>query len=95
SGPYLVLPVFGPSTVRDGVSQFAADRRGDVSGQLDHVPTRNSLYVIRAVDTRAQLLKAESLLEEAALDRYSFIRDSYLQMRKNQVHDGNPPPEKD
>lgn len=95
SGPYLVLPVFGPSTVRDGVSQFSADKYGDAVARIKHVPTRNSTTVVKAVDTRTQLLKAEGLLDEAALDKYSFIRDSYLQMRKNQIHDGNPPPEKE
>ena len=93
SGPYVVLPVFGPSTLRDGVSFFSADHWGDVVGHVDHIPTRNSAYALRAVDTRVQLFKAEQLLDAAALDKYSFTRDSYLQMRKNQVYDGNPPPE--
>jgi phospholipid-binding lipoprotein MlaA len=95
SGPYVVLPVFGPSTLRDGVSFFSADHWGDVVSRVNHIPTRNSAYALRAVDTRMQLFKAEQLLDEAALDKYSFTRDSYLQMRKNQIHDGNPPPEKE
>jgi phospholipid-binding lipoprotein MlaA len=95
SGPYLVLPVFGPSTLRDGVSLFTADKWGDPVGRVDHTPTRNTAYVLRTVDIRTQLLKTEELLDEAALDKYSFTRDSYLQLRKNQVHDGNPPPDND
>jgi phospholipid-binding lipoprotein MlaA len=91
SGPYVVLPFFGPSTVRDSVAQFTIDGAGDLVRQVDHVPTRNVAWAVRAVDTRQQLLRAEQLLEEAALDRYSFIRDSYLQYRRNQVYDGNPP----
>jgi phospholipid-binding lipoprotein MlaA len=90
-GPYLVLPALGPSTLRDSVAGLSADRYGDLVLRIDHVPTRNTTYALRGVDTRMQLLKAEELLNEAALDRYSFIRDSYLQRRKDQVYDGNPP----
>jgi phospholipid-binding lipoprotein MlaA len=91
AGPYVVLPVFGPSTLRDSVALFSADKYGDLVQRIDHVPTRNSAYAVRAVDTRMQLLRAEELLDAAALDRYSFVRDSYLQLRQNQVFDGNPP----
>jgi phospholipid-binding lipoprotein MlaA len=91
SGPYLVLPVLGPSTLRDSVALFSADRYGDLVQHIDHVPSRNSAYAMRAVDTRMQLLRAEELLDAAALDRYSFVRDSYLQLRNNQIYDGNAP----
>jgi phospholipid-binding lipoprotein MlaA len=90
-GPYVVLPVLGPSTLRDGVSLFTADKYGDLVQRVDHIPTRNTATVLRTVDTRMQLLRAEELLSDAALDKYSFTRDSYLQLRRNQVYDGNPP----
>ena len=54
---------------------------------LSNIPTRNSLYALRAVETRANLLRATSMLEGAALDKYSFTRDIYLQRRENQIED--------
>lgn len=84
SGPYLVLPIFGPSSFRDATG-FAVDSSADLVGQVDDIPARNSLYVLRAVDTRAGLLRASGLLEGAALDPYSFLRDAYLQRRQSQV----------
>lgn len=81
SGPYLVLPLLGPSTVRDTVA-MPVDMAGSLTGELvDHVPTRNSLYVLRVVDRRASLLGAGSVLESAALDKYAFTRDVYMQLR--------------
>lgn len=91
-GPYLMLPLLGPSTVRD-TAALPADWRGDPVTQLDPTSTRNTMIATRVVDRRARLLKQESLLEQAALDRYSFLRDSYLQYRRNLVYDGNPPEE--
>ncbi len=93
NGPYLVLPLFGPSTVRDGTSSFAVDTQFDVVRQLDHVPTRNTALGLRIVDKRASLLKAGNLLEEASLDKYAFTRDAYLQYRRSQIYDGYPPDE--
>ncbi len=85
SGPYLVLPVFGPSSVRDTVG-LVADHQGDLVQQgVDHVPTRNALTALRVVDTRAHLLRAGELLEDVALDKYSFTRDAYLQRRQSQI----------
>ena len=80
TGPYLVLPVLGSSTVRDSAA-LIVDSKGDLVMQIDHVSTRNSLYVLRAVDLRASLLRAGDVLDQAALDKYSFTRDSYLQRR--------------
>lgn len=80
TGPYLVLPVLGSSTVRDSAA-LIVDAKGDLVMQTNHVPTRNSLYVLRAVDLRANLLRAGDVLDQAALDKYSFTRDSYLQRR--------------
>jgi phospholipid-binding lipoprotein MlaA len=94
TGPYLVLPLFGPSNFRDGLG-FSVDSFADIVRNLDDVPTRNSLYALRAVNTRANLLDAGKVLDEAALDKYRFLRDAYLQRRRNLVYDGNPPREKD
>ena len=86
SGPYLVLPIFGPSTVRDAAG-FSIESSGDLVQGLSNIPTRNSLYVLRAVETRANLLRATTLLEGAALDKYSFTRELYLQRRESQIED--------
>jgi phospholipid-binding lipoprotein MlaA len=75
-----VLPVLGPSTVRDTFA-LPVDTRGNLVRQVDPVSARNSLYALRAVDTRANLLRAGSVLDSAALDKYSFTRDVYLQVR--------------
>jgi phospholipid-binding lipoprotein MlaA len=85
-GPYLVLPLFGPSSVRDAAG-FSIESRGDLVQGLADVPIRNSLYVLRAVEIRANLLRASTLLEGAALDKYSFTRDLYLQRRESQIED--------
>jgi phospholipid-binding lipoprotein MlaA len=92
SGPYLVLPFFGPSTVRDG-SGLAVDFLFSpfVYVEQDEIVLSWSLFALDVIDTRANLLGAESFLEEAALDRYSFLRDTYLQRRDYLIHDGNPP----
>lgn len=94
TGPYLVLPLFGPSNFRDGLG-LAFDIRADFVANLDHVPTRNTVHTTRAVNTRANLLDASEVLEGAALDKYRFVRDSYLQRRRSLVYDGNPPREKE
>jgi phospholipid-binding lipoprotein MlaA len=86
SGPYLVLPIFGPSTIRDAAA-FGIESRGDLVQGISDIPTRNSLYLLRAVEARANLLRASSMLEGAALDRYSFLRDFYLQRRQSQIED--------
>ncbi len=92
SGPYVVLPLFGPSSVRD-TAGLAVDLKTDFilnSNQLNHDQKVGST-VLRVVNQRANLLNASQLLEDAAFDKYSFLRDSYLQRRHNQVYDGNPP----
>lgn len=93
-GPYVVLPLFGPSTLRD-TAGMPVDTSVDYVRNLDHIPTRNSAMGVRIVDKRAALLDASNLLSEAAIDKYSFTRDAYLQFRRNQVFDGNPPDEED
>jgi len=80
TGPYLVLPLLGPSTVRDTVA-LPVDMQASLVGQVDPVAARNTLYALRAVDTRASLLGAGAVLEGAALDKYSFTRDVFLRVR--------------
>jgi len=89
-GPYLVLPILGPSTLRDTVA-LPFDFYGNPVGQISDVPVRNSLTALELIDVRARLLQAGDLLDEAALDPYSFKRDAYLQRRLYDVHDSNPP----
>jgi phospholipid-binding lipoprotein MlaA len=92
-GPYLVLPLLGPSSLRDTVA-LPVDMAGDLVSQVAHIPTRNSAKVIRIIDNRSELLRAGDMLDEIALDKYSFIRDAYLQRRRNAIYDGNPPEER-
>lgn len=80
TGPYLVLPLLGPSTVRD-TAALPVDGYGDGVRQFDPVSARNALYGLRVVDKRASLLRAGSVLDAAALDPYSFTRDVYLKVR--------------
>lgn len=94
SGPYLVLPFLGPSTVRDTVA-----RVGDLGLTpylyATHISTthRDEIFVLETVSGRAGLLKSEGLVNEAALsnDHYNFIRDAWLQRRQNKVYEGHPP----
>lgn len=86
SGPYLVLPFLGASTVRDGVGTAAtlASPVGQTAAlfAIDNVPVRNSVLGLYIVDVRAGLLEADRLVDQIALDKYSFIRDAYLQRRQ-------------
>ncbi|MCS6811591.1 MAG: VacJ family lipoprotein [Tepidimonas sp.] len=85
AGPYLVLPLLGPSSVRETVA-LPLDRRGDAVVQgLEETATRNAAQGLRLIDTRAGLLRAGELLEQAALDKYSFTRDAYLARRQRQI----------
>jgi phospholipid-binding lipoprotein MlaA len=90
-GAYLVLPVLGPSTLRDGAGTAVDIYVDPLSDIISSVPLRNSAIALRMVGTRADLLDAGRLLEEAALDRYVFLRDAYLQRRRNLIYDGSPP----
>lgn len=94
-GPYLVLPLLGPSTLRDAPARAVdpAYYYGDYLFERESVSWW--LTGLNIVRTRADLLKAEGVVQEAALDRYSFIRDAWWQRRRNQVYDGSPPREKD
>lgn len=91
-GPYLVLPILGSSTLRDAVA-LELDTSSTLIHGIDHVPTRHATIVLQAVDRRASLLRAGEVLDQAALDKYSFTRDVFLQKRRNDIHDGNPPDE--
>lgn len=93
-GPYLFWPIIGPRNVRD-TAGWAADLYVDPVGSVDPVAVRNSLVGLRFVDIRASLLPADKVVEEAALDKYSYIRDAYLQRRRNQIFDGRPPRDDD
>ncbi|MEO8408059.1 MAG: VacJ family lipoprotein [Oxalobacteraceae bacterium] len=87
SGPYFVLPVFGSSTVRD-TAALPVDLSADLWSYKDPVNVRNIGIGVRLVDQRAALLGASSLIEDAALDKYVFTRDAYLQRRQSLVQDG-------
>lgn len=90
-GAYLFFPVVGPRTVRD-TGGFILDTFADPVGWgIDGIPVRNSARVLRFVDIRASLLPSDKVVEEAALDKYSYIRDAYLQRRRNLIFDGRPP----
>ncbi len=93
-GAYVVLPFFGPRTARDTLG-LAFDVYTDPVTHVDHIPTRNVLLATRLVSDRAELLKADKIIEEAALDKYSYVRDAYLQRRRSLIYDGNPPREQD
>ncbi len=93
-GPYLVIPLYGPSTLRDAPAR-AIDPSFAYNRRIDDIAVRNSLYGLDIVRTRAGLLKAEKVLDEAALDKYSFTRDAWLQRRRNLVFDGRPPKDPD
>lgn len=93
TGWYLVLPFLGPSDIRDGAGLFSDYHFDPVSRAAD-ARVAWSGFALRAVDTRAGLLRASRVLEQAALDPYAFMRDAYFQRRRNLVYDGNPPPPK-
>ncbi len=90
SGPYIVLPLLGPSTLRD-TAALPVDTQGNLITHIPDNDVRNTLIVTGVIDTRAKLLGASAMLEEVALDKYTFTRDTYLQYRRNAIYDGNPP----
>lgn len=91
-GPFVVLPFLGSSTLRDTVA-LSVDIPANPVRRVNDDPTRNGLTLLNLIDTRANYLKAGEVVEEAALDKYSFTRDAFLQRRRNLVYDGNPPEE--
>jgi phospholipid-binding lipoprotein MlaA len=94
SGPFVVIPFWGSSTLRD-TGALVFDIKGNPVNRIDDVPRRDILTLVNLIDTRATYLKAGEVVEEAALDKYSFTRDAFLQRRRNQVYDGNPPEEEE
>lgn len=90
NGPYLVIPIVGPSTLRDGVG-FYFDLYLDPMYYIEDMSTRNQAYLVQKITRRAELLDQEKVMDEAVIDRYEFIRDFYLLHRKSLLYDGNPP----
>jgi phospholipid-binding lipoprotein MlaA len=93
-GPFLMLPLFGPSSARD-LAGFGVDYLTDPVTYVDPSRAQNQLTGTRLVNRRAELLEAKKVLDAAALDEYEFVRDAYLQRRRNLVYDGKPPADKD
>ena len=87
SGPYIVLPFLGSSTLRDSAA-LPIDWKGNLWSYKYPIRWRNTGKVVALVDQRASLLDASNLLETAAIDRYTFVRSAYLQRRKNKINDG-------
>lgn len=96
AGPFLMLPLLGPSTLRDTIA-MPVDRRFDLLQLIDPTSARELTYVVKAVDRRSNLLRVSNVLDEAALDKYSFTRDAHLQRRRAQIYEREenrevPPP---
>lgn len=94
TGPYLVLPLLGPSTLRDTLA-MPIDTKGSPASHIDNVATRNSVTALNLLNQRSRLLQASEMLDQVALDPYTFTRDAFMQRRRNSVYDGNPPDEVD
>ncbi|MEP6943430.1 MAG: VacJ family lipoprotein [Betaproteobacteria bacterium] len=94
-GPYFFVPLFGPTTLRDGTGTAIRLYLGPTTYIFNDVPIRNVVYGLGGLDARANALGTESMVDQAALDRYRFIRNAYLRARNYQVFDGKPPPEVD
>jgi phospholipid-binding lipoprotein MlaA len=94
NGPYIVLPILGPSNLRDSVGWFGDYYAWPIT-YIDDDGTRNILIGMRVISGRAELLAAGRILETAALDPYAFVRDAYFQRRRNLVYDGKPPDEEE
>ena len=92
-GPYLFIPLLGPTTVRDGTGTLIRYYLGPITYIVNDVPVRNILYGVGYLNVRAQALETEKLVDTAALDRYRFIRNAYLRARQAQIYEGRPPPE--
>jgi phospholipid-binding lipoprotein MlaA len=95
TGPYIVLPLLGPSTGRDTIGLALDWTVEPVRWMTDSSAARTGLLGLWFIDRRADLLGASKIMEQAALDPYEFMRDAYLQKRLNDVYDGNPPEEMD
>jgi phospholipid-binding lipoprotein MlaA len=89
-GPYLVLPVLGPATLRDAAA-LPVDWQASPGQYFQDASTRTGVALLNVTETRAGLLKATDAVKQASLDPYSFVRDGWLQKREYDVYDGNPP----
>ncbi len=89
-GPYLVLPVLGPTTLRD-TAALPVDWQASPGQYFQDASSRTGVALLNATETRASLLKAGDAVKQASLDPYSFVRDGWLQKREYDVYDGNPP----
>ncbi len=94
TGPYLVLPLLGPSTLRD-VAGMPVDRQGNLITYVGDEGTRTGAIALNVLNLRTTYLEAGNVVDGAALDKYSFVREAYLQRLRNKVYDGNPPEEED
>jgi phospholipid-binding lipoprotein MlaA len=94
NGPYLVLPILGPSNVRDATG-LVANWLIDPVNQVTPAVNQYELIGLRALDTRAGLLGTDELVQGAALDKYTFTRSAYTQRRRSLVYDGKPPKDDD
>jgi len=88
AGPYVVLPFFGPSSVRDTFGTVADIKSDYLFTYVKDIGLRNSITALRVINARNTYYEAGSLLEGAAIDKYTFLRDSYIQRRAYQVNDG-------
>ena len=95
SGPYLVLPFFGPSSVRDGIGFVVDNSELDLIYDDMEMRDEYGMLSVYYIDKRADLLKAKDIVDETAPDPYAFIRDAWVQRRQNQVYDGSPPEDED
>jgi phospholipid-binding lipoprotein MlaA len=94
TGPYLVVPLWGPTSVRDFTASYAGvDGQISPLRHIDNTKVRNGLFGLSLVNVRANVLRASEVFEDAAIDKYTFTREAFLQRRRNQVYDGNPPDE--
>jgi phospholipid-binding lipoprotein MlaA len=93
-GPYLVLPVLGPSNLRD-TAALPLDLRALPPAYFYERRDRNPVSALYLISTRARLLSATRALDEVALDKYALVRDAYMARRRDQVYDGDPPEEPD
>ena len=90
AGPYLVLPLLGPSSLRD-TAGLPLDLQWRPGALTDDNGTGLGLSLLQLIDTRANLLNASRIVDGIALDKYVFVRDGYLTRRRSQVYDGDPP----
>lgn len=92
TGPYFVMPIYGPSTLRDALA-YSVELGADPVSNLTDLTLKDTLVILRAVSLRANLLRLGDVLDAAALDKYTFARDAFLQRRQSQVYEGREEPE--